>query len=102
MLRQCLGSAIVVEQPPTAIPVQKHGQAKIDQELPRPTTSTRFSELFERDLDVECCVTGPLDRMSMNYWIKIACSNPHWDTPVCINKPLRSTNVLDHKSQLTP
>ena len=43
MLRQCLCSASAVEQPPTAIPLTNHGQAKIDQKLPLTTTSTRFS-----------------------------------------------------------
>ena len=49
-----------MEQPPTAIPRTKHGQAKIDQKLPLTTTSTRFSYLLVRDLDVELCVTGAL------------------------------------------
>ena len=43
VLRQCLGSASAVEQPPTAITRTKHGQAKIDQKLPLTATSTRFS-----------------------------------------------------------
>ena len=43
LLRQCLGSASAVEQPPMAIPRTKYGQAKIDQKLPLTTTSARFS-----------------------------------------------------------
>ena len=43
VLRQCLGSASAVEQPPMATPRTKHGQAKIDQKLPLTTTSNRFS-----------------------------------------------------------
>ena len=58
VLRQCLGSASAVEQPPTAIPRTKHAQAKIDQKLPLTTTSNRFSYFLVRDLDVEFCVTG--------------------------------------------
>ena len=42
MLSECLDSASAVKQPPTAIPCTKHGQTKIDHELPLTTTSTRF------------------------------------------------------------
>ena len=65
MYRQCLGSASAVEQPPTAIPRTRHGQAKIDQKLPLTTASTRFSKLLVRDLDVEFCVTGALIQESL-------------------------------------
>ena len=60
MLRQCLGSASAVEEPPTAIPRRKHGQAKIDQKI---TTYDHVHQIFItwlRDLDVEFCVTGAL------------------------------------------
>jgi len=57
--KPCLGSVSAVEQPLTARPRSKHGQAKIDQKIPLTTTSTRFSGLFVRDLDAEFCVTGP-------------------------------------------
>ena len=46
-----------MEQPPTAIPRTKHGQAKIHQKLPPTTKSTRFSLLRVCDLDMEFCVT---------------------------------------------
>ena len=68
VLRQCLGSASAVEQPPTTIPRHK---ARPSQNWPKITTYDHVHQIFiilVRDLDVEFCVAGALEQSKIIKW----------------------------------